>query len=205
MIKKTFFLLVLFSSNIYCQEEFFGEQNGVSIAYLKGFNTSFENINGAGLSAYFKKGIGASVGCQVVDNLYSPLVSVFFYTNKFSKTNTLLIANGFTYEQTESYNFAGFTTNLIKCFFCKSSHPASINGLISVFMSLDMKSRSANEYIGTNEKIIPVVGLGYKQSFFTNKTVYPIIGISDAYNISGGINIFSVNIGLNIKLGKESG
>lgn len=186
-------LLIIASLNVYGQEEFFGNRNGLSAFYLNGLGSKHSDASAAGVSAYFKNGLGISGG--YVNNGYetSPIISLgYFVKDKLNVYPGLVLSASYVpvYDMAQ-LGFAG-----IKTLFVQSSFPSSISGGVTVDIEPAEHDKSFSD-------INAVVGLDYHQAFFAKKRIYPYAGISFAYVPFGENYMFSAMAGLNISLGKR--
>jgi hypothetical protein len=195
-------LLSLFlypSVYIYGQEEFFGNQNGLSLSYLNGLSLSYpEGLNflasAVGFSTYIKSGIVIGMGLEKVDDEIFPLANIIIYPDLGTSQIHLKSCFGVSYAFAKNHHLVGLNMGLIKCFFPESDFPFSINGSFSAQTGF-----ANNKEIGLN--IIPVIGFGFTQAFFAHHKLYPLIGFSKTYELDTKSNLFSVIIGINMKLG----
>lgn len=209
MKRPAYFLLLILllcsSKNIYSQEEFFGDNDGFSPFYLKGFSSNVHNVNAGGFSLYFKSGIGVGLAYENVDDQYYPVFALFFYPDSKDKLNRIkpCFQISYSYGYEENIHVFGFSTGLIKCFFPESNYPFSINGSFSAQMEINKINQNTQYSVmqDTEYNITPILGFGYTQTFFAKGKIYPFIGISYSYQLTDAkINLFSAMIGLNIKI-----
>ena len=197
-------LLVIFISyheKVYCQEEFHGNHNGLSLLYLQGFNAK---TNAVGFSMYFKKGLIFGLGLESVNNTKISSLDVLFCPNWGDDSNHLKVGFGPSYAYLQNQHIIGFNAGLIRCFFTDSKFPFSLNASFSPHLIFAKNKSSSPYYQSTGEKYVnkftSVLGCGLTQAFFAKSTVYPFIGISVAHYMESKIDLFSAMIGINIKL-----
>jgi hypothetical protein len=192
-------ILISHTDKAYCQEEFFGNNNGLSLAYLQGFNI---NAKAAGLSMFFKKGIILGFGFENAYNTTAPSASVLYYPNWGVDSILLKTAIGPSFTNFQDQFIVSFNTGLVRCFYNESRFPFSINASFSPQISF-IKNPPSNGYFPGelekfNKELSLVIGGGITQAFFKNNYAYPFIGLSVAHDISSKINFFSAVVGVNI-------
>jgi hypothetical protein len=193
-----YLLLLLIFPSVYAQEEFFGNNNGLSLSYLQGFIEDVDHISGITLNAYFKKGIAAGFGVQHIDNYTYPMAAVAYYIIPKSGLNYPMGSIGLSYANIESTNIVGVNFGLMKCFFPDSHFPFAMNG------SFSLQTEIGDEDL-TGYTLDQVIGIGYVQAFFANKRLYPFVGISYAFEPYTKINLFTAILGINLKIGTKPG
>ena len=194
MKKLTYFVLLFLFPCIYSQEEFFGNQNGLSGSYLQGLNVN--QTYGIGLSAYFKGGFLVGLGYQNVDNTASPLVTIAFYPYSENGLKFLKPVSGLSYSKVMDYHIWGISLGVYKDFFTTSNFPFALNSSFSLFV---IHSREPYKDVIMN----PTLGIGYIQTFFAKSTLYPFIGLSGAYENYYKSHLFSAMVGINVRLGSK--
>ena len=195
-------LLIIFTNHnikIFCQEEFFGNHNGLSSTYLQVFN---ETTNAIGVSVFFKKDFIAGISLNDVNNDPYPSVGILYCPDWSAYPNRLKIGFGPLYTYVQKHHIVGFDIGLVKCFFSESNFPFSIN--VSGSIQVAFIKNPSSPYITVNEKYrkdyISIVSYGYTQTFFANSKVYPFVGISGAYGIESKTSLYGAIIGININL-----
>jgi hypothetical protein len=204
-MKATLYLVILailtnHSLKSYCQEEFYGNHNGLTLAYLQGFNAK---ANAVGFSTYFKKDLILGVGLETVNNMVFPTFSLFICPSWKDDSSHLKVGFGPSYAHVRNLHLIEFNVGIVRCFFSDSNFPFSINGSASIQVAI--KKEPANPYMDNidgkySRDFVPIIGYGYTQAFFAKNNVYPFIGISNGFSLDSNINVFSAIIGLNIKM-----
>lgn len=194
-------ILISHHEKVYCQEEFYGNHNGLSLLYLQGFNAK---ANAVGFSMYFKKGLILGLGLENVNNTKVPSFNALFCPNWDADSTHLKFGIGPSYAYLQNQHIIGFNAGLIRCFFTDSKFPFSINASLSPHIIFAKNKSSSPYYQSTGEKYVrefaSVFGCGLTQAFFAKSNVYPFIGLSVAHDFESKINLFSAVIGINIKL-----
>ena len=197
-------LLVIFigyNKKAYCQEEFHGNRNGLSLLYLQGFNAK---ANAAGFSMYFKKGLILGLGLENVNNTKYPSLNVLFCPNWPNDSSYLKVGFGPSYAYLQNQHIIGFNTGLIGRFLTKSKFPFSVNVSYSPHIIFAKNKPLSPYFQSTGNKYVnkfsQIIGCGLTQAFFTKSNVYPFIGLSFAHNIEPKNDLFSAMAGINIKL-----
>lgn len=197
MFKTKLFLILLLlvsSINIYSQEEFFGDQNGISAFYLNGLGSKYSDANAAGVSAYFKKGFGVACGYVSEADRSSAVIGLsYFFKDKLNESP--VVALGISY--VPGYDMAQINFEVFKTLFVKSGFPASLSGGVSMNI---LQSKNDNTFSDLNI----VFGLDYTQAFFAKSKIYPFTKISYASVLLDSNYMFSATIGLNFKLERNS-
>lgn len=196
-IKLVLFVLGLFCSfNITAQEEFFRNNNGLSISYSKNFTKNINSsIHTKGISYYNKGGLilsGNFASSTYGNSVEGSLGYLFNGSTSDNKIKTLFaLSYGNVYDY---YKYAGPTMGLIKVFFPASNFPFSIGASSSMLMYFG-KNISQDFNLGAS--------IAYSQAFFSKSPIYPVIGITKTFIITnnGGSDWF-YHLGLSIKLGK---
>lgn len=196
-----FFLLLVILTNhslkTFGQEEFYGDQNGLSFTYLKSLN---ENAYAGAVSVYLKKGFILGATLESVYNYQYPGFSFLVCPGWRVDTNHIKFAFGPTYAYIMEHHILGFDVGIVPCFFTKSNFPFSLSLALSTTFDLT-KTQSPDPYLANSgREFIPVVGFGYIQAFFTKSNIHPFIGIGNAYSLESKENFFSAMAGLNIRL-----
>jgi len=198
MIKIRFivFLVIIFCTlPCFSQEEFFGNNAGLSVSGT----TDFSNIYGGGLSIYLKNGIiftGSSANIYNINLKSLGIGYIISNKNNENGTNGLIdFSYGF---MPNGYKITSVNMGLYQIVFPKSNFSSSIGASASI-------SSIFGEYHheGFNLGFI----FGYSQSFFNNNPIYPVMGITYELPINQTDNAnsegsFLFHLGLNIKLGK---
>jgi hypothetical protein len=194
-------LFISYNEKAYCQEEFHGNRNGLSLLYLQGFNTK---ANAVGFSAYFKKGLIIGMGIENTQNTEIPSFNILYCPNWGIDSSHLKVGIGMSYGYLQNQHIIGFNTGLVGCFLTDSKFPFSINASISPQMILTKNQSSSPSSTTISEgysiNFGSVIGCGYTQAFFTKSNVYPFIGLSAAREFEHKINLFSAIMGINVKL-----
>jgi hypothetical protein len=205
MNKNKFILLVigmLCMLSSYAQEEFFGNNSGLSIS---GATSDFSKIYGGGLSLHLKNGLVFSYSSVFSLDYIPTIVSVGYLIdlNKHStesKLNAFISLSDIT---TLSYLFqdVGYISpaiGIIYTSFNKINYPTSLGISASLYFYRYNFDQIDQSYFN----------LYFAQAFFARSTVYPVIGM--AYSLplkqpngyTQGEGSFEFHAGLNIRLSK---
>lgn len=196
-MKRIAFLLLMFlfllpSVYLYGQEEFYGNQNGTSFAYLKGFNAPFKT-DAFGFSIYNKKGFITGFGIERVGDVTAPMATLLLCPGWADNPSGIKALIGPSYSYVSSHHVVGINVGLVKCFFFESNFPFSINGAFSFQAVVGNKSNMVAKDAST-------LGYGYTQTFFAHSKIYPFISISNSIDTKSGDKLFSMSFGINMKL-----
>jgi hypothetical protein len=185
--------LVVFPLFIYCQEEFFIDQNGFSLGAGRNLNGPAENYSIAA-SAFVNRSIAISAGYSQNDESSSRLVGLAFYTG--AKNTKYQIKNylGLTYGSTEDFRLVGLTFGVYKVFFPENNFPFSINGS---FLAQTAFKRSGDL---NNFELVPFFSFYYLQGIFAKNVIYPVVGIGGTFNINDSDVYYSGFVGINIRI-----
>jgi hypothetical protein len=185
------FLVFLFSDAA-GQQEFFGDDSGFTMGYLKGLPPGGETMHGFALGAY-TSGISVSVNFAALDDhsLYSLALSYYIQSKSDASTSATI---GLSVSASELIDFTRFHFGVIKCFLTESNYPFSITGLFSFSAAL---SSEANVYP-------PSIAFSYTQCLFKTGKNYPFIGVSLARqptgDYAGSLYLPAVSVGLNLTI-----
>ena len=173
----------------YCQEEFFGNHNGMSLGYLQGLNKS---AHAEAVSIYFKRGIIFGFAYEHVSAIEYPTLALQFCPMWNDVSTTLKTTFGFSLTGLPETNVLGMNIGLVKRILIQSNFPGAVNLSISPQVSLDREMLMDN--------IIMVFGGGYTQAFFAKNRIYPVLALSYSQDLDSKIQIFSAMVSLNIRL-----
>jgi len=176
----TVILICSNSEKIHGLEEFYSNQNGLSLMYLQGFNPT---ANAVGLSYYFKKGL--TLGLEKVNEVKLPSLSILYCPGWGVDSTYVKSGFGATYGYYEGFHIVAFHIGLIRSFSVESKFPFSLNVSISPQVIFTANQSSPACTGGYNDRynsgFAPIIGCGFTQAFFEQYRVYPYIGISLAY------------------------
>ncbi|MBN2349669.1 MAG: hypothetical protein JXJ22_12555 [Bacteroidales bacterium] len=186
------FLLFLFPC-IHAQEEFFGNEPGLSFLYMRGIHHEIRPIYGIGGSMYFKNGLSLGGGLEQTGTLNYPFASIVYYVKSGYERIYPNAALGLNYTEIGPTRFFGLSAGYIRYFSLVENYPFSITGTLEIQIAYTQLDESTIE--GT-----PVVGLGYTQALFTNSKVYPVLEIAPSFDMKNNEFLLLAIIGLNIRL-----
>jgi hypothetical protein len=183
-------ILIAISSN--AQEEFYGNNQGVSLYGGTCINDYFTG----GLSIYFNSGIILSESYQEISgHPYRGLGISYLFNNNNNNNSNLKGLIGISYSAFERISneegLMSLNAGLYNLLFKESNFPSSVGANFIIALE--------NESFRIDQMHLGIV-FSYKQSFFVNNRVYPIIGISYSLPIKYIYNNLFFNVGLNIKL-----
>jgi hypothetical protein len=190
-----FILLLSYFSiiGLKAQEEFFGNQNGLSVSGLNGFESK---TRGLGMSFYFKNGVFLGVaqsGNKDLD-IYMTSLTLGYLADLGANDKSLKAGAGLSLGFLRSYKLVSLDFALIKCFFGESNFPLSLSPSFSIEKAFSLHQENTGV-------MTTVLGISYTQAFFAKNKFYPFLGFSKMFGI-GEVETqdFFVNIGLSIKL-----
>ncbi len=192
-----FFALLLIGlfNKAQSQEEFYGNKDGFSIAYLQGLS---EDVSAIALSGYIKEGYILGFGLDFIDNESYPTFTVLMCPNWDSENDFLKVGFGPSYSKIKDNFILGFNTTLAMLLFKKSQFPMSISVSTSQHLTF-IKNQWPNSKEKYSLDLFNSYGIGITQAFFAKKNVYPVINIHSTYDSLSKRNIYSAAIGINIK------
>ncbi|RPH29570.1 MAG: hypothetical protein EHM93_17185 [Bacteroidales bacterium] len=197
-----FLIFIINYSNyeVYSQEEFFGKHNGLSLAYLKGFDAKVQAV---GVSCFLKKGINLGLGLEKVNSRNYTSVSILRCPDWGVDSSLYKVALGPSYSYLSNHHIIALNICIIRCFFVKSECPFSLNVSFSPQWHLikDQPLLQSSSYNDEKYRTVfsPIIGFGYTQ-ILGKGNFYPFIGLSLAYDITSKANLFSGAIGMNLRL-----
>lgn len=199
MKKISLFIFLVIGQFAYSQEEFFGDNTGMSISMLHGVSDQSITATGGGIGVHFKNGVTSSIGVATSNSI----VSLGYLVNADSETNPNPIRPyiGISYALFNAGSIWAANFDLIKCFNIHSNFPFSIDGSASPQMISSNDNNSSNSLFDTSKmfEMNTVFGLGYKHALFAKNAVYPIIGLNYTFDINGN-KFYSVAIAVNFNL-----
>ena len=205
LLKKLLLLtFLLFTLSASAQEELFGDNSGISLAYLQAIYEDAEPGFGVGFSAFVNRSIAISAGFVSNDGYATPVAGVGY----FSKPDESFVRwyIGATYarfrEETyvsiyttkpHYYHAMGLSFGVFRTFFPTSNFPFAVTGSASGQTAFGSHNEQAN-------KLIPTAGLHFTQGFFAKGTIYPFISLGFTHEFEHKINLYSASIGFNLKM-----
>ena len=180
----------------YAQEEFFGNNTGLSFSG----STNFTDTYGAGLSLYTKKGWILSTAFSEPGGGSNLTAFSIGYLKDISKKEdevTSKLIMGLIYSDSNLFNagYRLFGPNLGMSFVMaqKSNFPLFFGAACYAYLGYETKA-----YDGFSSGLL----LNYTQSFFAKNAVYPFVGLSYSIPLTqaNGDGSFLFHVGLNIRL-----
>jgi hypothetical protein len=181
MKRLLFLILLLFSLASSAQEELFGDNSGISLAYLQAFYEDAEPAFGLGFNALVKKSIAINVGFVSNDGYTSPVAGLAYFSKPdesivrwyIGATYSRNIKESYvTYYSTKPhyYHAMGLGVGVFRTFFPKGNFPFSVTGSTSAHAALGNNNEELN-------KLRPVAGIHFTQGLFARGPIYPFIGL----------------------------
>ncbi|TLX70932.1 hypothetical protein E9993_21355 [Labilibacter sediminis] len=182
-----FFTLLLTSSKLWGQEEFFHQRSGLTFAYMNGIKTDY---TGGGLSFFHESGINFSFSTVNLPGNRASQVSFGKFSREkeaishekyyfgvsylISQTNAVSLNNAFSYCFNPGRNFptaitGNFNFNL---YFTKNNsfYSGSSSNQTAVSWGIDVK-----QAFWAKGQMFPFISVGYGSDSFTNESVYGLM------------------------------
>ena len=193
-MKFIFVLLIgafLFPTSMYCQEEFLEHDNGFNLSYSGTNQFEKKSISlGIHLQKGFLFGVATNfeTGALYIGKMLDSDKQTSFPTKPF-----FLIG----YSRYNSANFVSPAIGITQCFFMNRDFAFSLNGKVELILGWFEDNFGTTHIESEN-----AYSLGYTQSFFKEKMISPIIGLS--HNVVGKEQFTMYHLGLNIRLDNQN-
>jgi hypothetical protein len=99
-----FSIILFINEQLFCQEEFLGDKNGLSLSYQ---NILGMNTNAVNFCKYFKSGYIGGIGIEKVGSVLAPNISLILCPDFNDKTSTLDSFFGIYYSYVENDHLLG--------------------------------------------------------------------------------------------------
>jgi hypothetical protein len=192
IISIVIFLFV--TLELHSQVEFFQDSSGLSLQSQFAFLSEGTSGSAYGFMGYFKSGIAAGIAVETVKDQVGPVISVGFYGKEKFEERLARPVFSLSFGAADGYNMAALDAGMLRCFFRESQFTFSLSFWFSI--------QAAFGFGGGAIDFLPVWGINYTQTFFSKRPVYPLVGFGWASAFSENIHIYSLQLGLNFRLGK---